>query len=38
MSFFFSKFDLDPDAKKSGVMRMKPLEEEELEGFRDAAF
>ena len=31
--FLFLKFDLDPDARKSGIMRMKPLEEDELEGF-----
>ena len=31
--FLFLKFDLDPNAKKSGVMRMKPLDEDELEGF-----
>ena len=31
--FLFLKFELDPNARKSGVMRMKPLEEEELEGF-----
>ena len=31
--FLFLKFDLDPNAKKTGVMRMKPLDEDELEGF-----
>lgn len=31
--FLFLKFDLDPDAKKSGVVRMKPLDENELKGF-----
>ena len=31
--FLFLKFDLDPDAKKSGVVRMKPLDEDELKGF-----
>ena len=31
--FLFLKFDLDPNARKSGLIRMKPLEEEELEGF-----
>ena len=31
--FLFLKFDLDPNASKSGVVRMKPLDPEELEGF-----
>ena len=31
--FLFLKFDLDPDAAKSGVVRMKALDENELEGF-----
>ena len=31
--FLFLKFDLDPDAVKSGVVRMKALDENELEGF-----
>ena len=31
--FLFVKFDLDPDAKKSGVMRMEPLSDEDLLGF-----
>ena len=31
--FLFLKFDLDPNASKSGVVQMKPLEEDELKGF-----
>lgn len=31
--FLFLKFDLDPNAAKSGVVRMKPLDSDELEGF-----
>lgn len=31
--FLFLKFDLDPNAPKSGVVRMKPLDLDELEGF-----
>jgi len=31
--FLFVKFDLDPNAKKSGVMRMQPLSDEDLLGF-----
>ena len=31
--FLFLKFDLDPKAKKSGVVRMKTLDEDELKGF-----
>ncbi len=31
--FLFLKFDLDINAKKSGVMRMKALEADELQGF-----
>ena len=31
--FLFLKFDLDPNASKSGVVRMKPLETDELKGF-----
>jgi len=31
--FLFLKFELDPDAKKSGVMRMAPLSDEDLFGF-----
>jgi len=31
--FLFLKFDLDPDASKSGVMRMEPLDDDELIGF-----
>jgi hypothetical protein len=31
--FLFLKFDLDPNAKKSGVVRMKALNQDELSGF-----
>ena len=31
--FLFLKFELDIDAKKSGIMRMEPLSEEDLYGF-----
>ena len=31
--FLFLKFELDENAKNSGVVRMKPLDEEELKGF-----
>ena len=31
--FLFLKFELDPDAKKSGVIRMAPLSDEDLFGF-----
>ena len=31
--FLFLKFDLDPNAEKSGVMRMEPLDDDELAGF-----
>ena len=31
--FLFLKFDLIPDVKKSGVVRMEPLDEHDLHGF-----
>jgi len=31
--FLFLKFDLDPEAKKSGVLRMRPLDSDDLRGF-----
>lgn len=31
--FLFLKFDLDPEAKKSGVLRMEPLDKDDLLGF-----
>ena len=31
--FLFLKFDLDLDASKSGIVRMKPLDPDELKGF-----
>jgi hypothetical protein len=31
--FLFLKFELDTEAKKSGIMRMEPLSEEDLYGF-----
>lgn len=31
--FLFLKFELNPEAKKSGVMRMQPLDKDDLRGF-----